>query len=131
MRYWKPESVEGMRRRMGESIDFVRQLEEQMQVYGVKTSRFAVDEESLRRNGGGLEEYFFQDYDYDQSLANIQKYCEEGVVYVLRDRFGMWNYSFLLPGSKDENAEMMHIGPILTESPKQLLLTVAKKNSFS
>ena len=25
---------------------------------------------------------FFQDYDYDQSLANIQKYCEEGVVYV-------------------------------------------------
>ena len=38
---------------MGESIDFVRQLEEQMQVYGVKTSRFAVDEESLRRNGGG------------------------------------------------------------------------------
>ena len=83
MRYWKPESVEGMRRRMGESIDFVRQLEEQMQVYGVKTSRFAVDEESLRRNGGGLEEYFFQDYDYDQSLANIQKYCEEGVVYVL------------------------------------------------
>ena len=116
---------------MGESIDFVRQLEEQMQVYGVKTSRFAVDEESLRRNGGGLEEYFFQDYDYDQSLANIQKYCEEGVVYVLRDRFGMWNYSFLLPGSKDENAEMMHIGPILTESPKQLLLTVAKKNSLT
>lgn len=131
MRYWKPESVEGMRRRMGESMDFVRQLEEQMQVYGVKTSRFAVDEESLRRNGGDLEEYFFQDYDYDQSLANIQKYCEEGVVYVLRDRFGMWNYSFLLPGSKDENAEMMHIGPILTESPKQLLLTVAKKNSLT
>lgn len=53
---------------MGESIDFVRQLEEQMQVYGVKTSRFAVDEESLRRNGGGLEEYFFQDYDYDRAL---------------------------------------------------------------
>lgn len=44
---------------MGESMDFVWQLEEQMQVYGVKTSRFAVDEESLRRNGGGLEEYFF------------------------------------------------------------------------
>ena len=43
----------------------------------------------------------------------------------------MWNYSFLLPGSKDENAEMMHIGPILTESPKQLLLTVAKKNSLT
>lgn len=114
-------------------MDLVRQLEEQMQVYGVRTRKFGINEEEIRSFGGGLQEYFFHDWDYEESLHTIQRYCEEGTVYVIRDQFELLYYSFLLPGEEREEAgkEMFVVGPILTEEAGQVLPRAVEKNGLT
>ena len=117
----------------GEYMDLVKQLEEQMQVYGVRTRKFGINEEEVRGFGGGLQEYFFHDWDYEESLHTIQRYCEEGTVYVIRDQFELLYYTFLLPvEEKQKNKkEMFVVGPILTEEAGQVLPGAVEKNGLT
>lgn len=114
-------------------MDLIRQLEEQMQVFGVSTQRFILTEENIHTFDGGLQEYFFHNFDYMAALRNILEYCEEKTVYVITDQFGLHHYSFLVPDTytAGDEKEMMEIGPFLTELPKQLLPQIVEKNQLT
>lgn len=114
-------------------MDLIRQLEEQMRVFGVSTRRFPLTEEAFRTFDGGLQQYFFQNFNHMEGLQNALTYCEEKTVYVLTDQFELHNYSFLIPSAcvAEGEKEMITIGPFLTESPKQLLPQVVEDNRLT
>ena len=114
-------------------MDLIKQLEEQMRVFGVSTQRMSLTEEKIHEFDGGLREYFFHDFDYEAALQNSLRYCEEGTVYVVTDQFGLLYYTFLIPGvyTDGEGKEMMRIGPFLTEPLKQLVSRIMEKNKLT
>lgn len=114
-------------------MDLIKQLEEQMKAFGVAIWRFSLTDKGIRTFDGGLQEYFFQDFDYEAALRYTLKYCEEKTVYVHTDHFGLHRYSFLVPGAYagGQAKEMVVIGPFLTEPPNQLLPQIAEKNQLT
>lgn len=114
-------------------MDLVKQLIEQMQMFGVSTQRVLLTETGMSLYDGGLQQYFFENYDSSAYLRNALKYCEENTVYVLEDCFGLHHYSFLLPPhlTQSDEKEMILIGPFLTETREELLPRVSKELQFT
>lgn len=111
-------------------MDLIRQLQEQMRVYGIDVQMVALDETGFGRFNAGIRDYLFHDFDYKKELHHIVTQLKERSVYAIKDEFELWNYFFLLPGGSGEKKKMVHIGPFLSEPPSQILSACTEKNGL-
>lgn len=114
-------------------MDAIRQLEEQMRVFGVSVQRFPLTEEALYVPDSSLEKCFLREADPKTSLQNILEFCEENTIYVGTGHFGLQFYSFLLPKKYcvADVGEMIYIGPFLSGETEQRFVKVKEKFSLT
>lgn len=111
-------------------VDPLRQLSEQMMVYGVRTQSVTLDEKGFQEFDPGARGYMLHQLDYAKELNNIKNHFREKTVYAIRDQLGAWNYFFLLPYDKTTGKEMVHVGPFLMEEPDLLLQKISENNQL-
>lgn len=105
----------------GKAMDEVQRLKGMMEIYGIRARRVSLDEEAaIGASGEETAHGLFDNPDPRGSLNRVKKLFEENVLYVLKERWGLWHYFFLLPVTEGEEPQVMHIGPYLTDSAEQL-----------
>lgn len=115
------------------TVDLIKQLTEQMQVFGVSVQKNNLLSEQKWSLDGGLRERIFSEFDYGKGICYAREYCVENTIYVLSDIFECHYICFMLP-SEDVQCppcEMMWIGPALTESWEVAMEGFLKKHSLS
>ncbi len=120
----------------GTKIDLIKQLVEQMQAFGVAARKYNLADPDISKLDDGLRERIFGGFDYDKGVQDARKYCKEKTIYVCQDCFKCMNFSFLLPQEKDvahpdTSAEMMVIGPFLTEIWEEPLKQITETYQLS
>ena len=95
-------------------MDEVQRLKGMMEIYGIRARRVSLDEEAaIGASGEETAHGLFDNPDPRGSLNRVKKLFEENVLYVLKERWGLWHYFFLLPVTEGEEPQVMHIGPYL------------------
>ena len=109
-------------------IDQIRQLEAQMQVYGIQTQRIILGQAEYRESDLGMSQQLFRNYDYAKGMQLILDLWQEHTVYWVKDEFGVCRYFFLLPHTDEKEREMICVGPFLVDTPEPLLQKMIEKH---
>ena len=105
----------------GKAMDEVQRLKGMMEIYGIRARRVSLDEEAaIGASGEETAHGLFDNPDPRGSLNRVKKLFEENVLYVLKERWGLWHYFFLLPVTGGRSRRSCTSAPISTDSAEQL-----------
>ncbi len=117
-------------------IDVIDQLKRQMDIFGVGMCHLCPPYEEKMLTVG-IERIISKDYNFEEDLSRMKKWCEDATLYMIKDNFEENYITFKIPdqltegGREGSGEEFIQIGPYLTESPETIIDKVMKKNQLS
>lgn len=110
-------------------MDVIRQLEEQMKIFGIQVIRLRTGDPEETEFDLGLRRALGIRRDSGADLKMMADLLEEDTLYFIRDVFGVHYICLRLPGQDagDETACFLHIGPYLTGDRETVWEETVKK----
>ena len=114
-------------------MDVIRQLEEQMKIFGIQVIRLRTGDPEETEFDLGLRRALGIRRDSGADLKMMADLLEEDTLYFIRDVFGVHYICLRLPGQDagDETACFLHIGPYLTGDRETVWEETVKKSDLS
>ena len=114
-------------------MDVIRQLEEQMKIFGIQVIRLRTGDPEETEFDLGLRRALGIRRDSGADLKMMADLLEEDTLYFIRDVFGVQYICLRLPGQDagDETACFLHIGPYLTGDRETVWEETVKKSDLS
>lgn len=107
-------------------MDLIKQTKELLNTFGVSLSIIGQDYNETDL-GNEIRDYLFADFDYKESINNMDKHYADNAIYLLKDMLELNYISFRLPKSID-NHKFINIGPYITNEVNEVIKVVKKNN---
>lgn len=111
-------------------IDVIRQLEKQMEVFGIQVVFIEPPYRYSKEVDRGLRGTLFKDLNFVGSVSVMKTFFEEQTLYLIKDAFEVHYALFWHPGKErtEEGPKLIQIGPWILDNPEDMIDMVLDKN---